>query len=97
MAKSSVHFVHRVHCPPSPQPPDPIAHYRFFPMTTVETRNPTILEEIASQRVAVDERAGIAWLAKSRKEALARFRELGLPTTDIEEWRFTNVTRLAGQ
>lgn len=66
-------------------------------MTTVETRNPTILEEIASQRVAVDERAGIAWLAKSRKEALARFRELGLPTTDIEEWRFTNVTRLAGQ
>ncbi|RPH30440.1 hypothetical protein EHM92_09415, partial [bacterium] len=28
---------------------------------------------------------------KLRKEAIARFSELGFPTTRLEEWRFTNV------
>ncbi len=65
-------------------------------MTTIATKPSALLEEIGIQRAAVDEGAGLAWLAKARREALARFRELGLPTTDLEEWRSTSMARLAG-
>ncbi len=36
-----------------------------------------------------------AWLMPVRKAAIARFAELGFPTTDDEEWRFTNVASIA--
>lgn len=36
------------------------------------------------------------WLASLREEALARFAEQGFPSTRLEEWRYTNVTPLAG-
>jgi Fe-S cluster assembly protein SufD len=36
-----------------------------------------------------------AWLAATRKAALARFSELGFPTLHDEDWRFTNVTPIA--
>jgi Fe-S cluster assembly protein SufD len=36
-------------------------------------------------------------LAKSREAALARFLELGFPTTRHEEWRFTSVAPIANQ
>jgi Fe-S cluster assembly protein SufD len=39
--------------------------------------------------------AGPSWLAPLRKAAIARFGELGLPTTRHEEWRFTNLSPLA--
>jgi Fe-S cluster assembly protein SufD len=35
------------------------------------------------------------WLKELRNRALARFRELGFPTTHDEEWRFTNVAPIA--
>jgi Fe-S cluster assembly protein SufD len=35
------------------------------------------------------------WLYPRRKAALARFSELGLPTTRHEDWRFTNVAAIA--
>ena len=35
-----------------------------------------------------------AWLLPIRKAAMARFTELGFPTTRDEEWRFTNVSRI---
>jgi Fe-S cluster assembly protein SufD len=35
-----------------------------------------------------------AWLHRIRKEAMARFAELGFPSTRNEEWRFTNVAPL---
>lgn len=45
------------------------------------------------------ERAGAegaqAWLLPIRKAALARFAELGFPTTRDEEWRYTNVAPIA--
>ncbi|MHC4549923.1 MAG: Fe-S cluster assembly protein SufD [Planctomycetota bacterium] len=41
------------------------------------------------------EREGGGALHALRKRALARFEELGLPTTKQEEWRFTNVAPLA--
>lgn len=34
---------------------------------------------------------GRGWLHSIRREAIARFRELGFPTTRDEDWRFTNV------
>ncbi len=38
--------------------------------------------------------AAPAWLRETRAAAIARFGELGFPTTRQEEWRFTNVTPL---
>ncbi|MBZ0254553.1 Fe-S cluster assembly protein SufD [bacterium] len=38
-----------------------------------------------------------AWLSEIRKEAFARFDEMGFPTTRQEEWRFTNIRALAAQ
>lgn len=39
---------------------------------------------------------GVAdWLLPIRKAAIARFTELGFPSTKDEEWRFTDVTRIA--
>jgi Fe-S cluster assembly protein SufD len=35
------------------------------------------------------------WLFPLRKAGLARFAELGFPTTRLEDWRFTNVAPLA--
>jgi len=36
-----------------------------------------------------------AWLEELRREAAARFEELGYPTTRLEDWRYTNVGALA--
>ena len=36
-----------------------------------------------------------AWLRSLRADAAARFAEQGLPSTKLEEWRYTNLTPLA--
>src|ERR1035437_2322765 len=36
-----------------------------------------------------------AWLFPLRKAGIARFAELGFPTLQQEDWRFTNVARIA--
>lgn len=36
-----------------------------------------------------------AWLQRARADAFHRFDQLGFPTTDNEEWRFTNVAAIA--
>jgi Fe-S cluster assembly protein SufD len=36
-----------------------------------------------------------AWRARAREEAFARFEETGFPTTDEEEWKYTNVAPIA--
>jgi Fe-S cluster assembly protein SufD len=35
--------------------------------------------------------AAPAWLKELRAGGIARFAELGFPTTNLEEWRFTSV------
>jgi Fe-S cluster assembly protein SufD len=40
-------------------------------------------------------RDGDAWFHRVRKDAIARFAELGFPTTKLEEWKFTNVDSIA--
>jgi len=34
---------------------------------------------------------GLAWVDRLRKTAVERFLDLGLPTTRLEDWKFTNV------
>src|SRR5712671_3245980 len=36
-----------------------------------------------------------SWLFPLRKAGIARFAELGFPTTKHEDWRFTNVAAIA--
>src|SRR5947209_15658661 len=36
-----------------------------------------------------------SWLARAREEAFERFEEAGFPTTDEEDWKYTNVTPIA--
>ncbi|HSC71047.1 MAG TPA: Fe-S cluster assembly protein SufD, partial [Candidatus Methylomirabilis sp.] len=46
----------------------------------------------------LDQRAatsGQAWLQPIRRAAIARFTELGFPTTKDEDWRFTSVAPIA--
>jgi Fe-S cluster assembly protein SufD len=38
---------------------------------------------------------GPAWLREIRRAAIARFAEIGFPTTSNEEWRFTSVAPIA--
>jgi len=38
----------------------------------------------------------LPWLRKLREDAFARFCETGFPTTHDEDWRFTNVSAIAG-
>ena len=45
--------------------------------------------------VAVAERKEAGWLQEARKAAIARFDELGFPTTRHEDWRFTSVQAIA--
>jgi Fe-S cluster assembly protein SufD len=37
----------------------------------------------------------LAWLRNMRRDAFARFAESGIPTTKVEDWRFTNLASLA--
>jgi Fe-S cluster assembly protein SufD len=37
----------------------------------------------------------LAWLRELRREAFARFCEVGFPTTHDEDWRFTNVSAIS--
>lgn len=41
--------------------------------------------------------AGTPWLARVRRDALARFAESGVPTRREEEWKYTNLAALSAQ
>ncbi len=38
---------------------------------------------------------GPAWLSRLRESAMSRFEQVGFPTTDDEEWKYTNVAGIA--
>jgi Fe-S cluster assembly protein SufD len=44
---------------------------------------------------AADKRAFPAWVLRLRESALERFEQVGLPTTDVEDWKYTNVAPIA--
>src|SRR5205085_840902 len=41
------------------------------------------------------ERDAPAWVARLREQALARFEQVGFPTTTEEDWKYTNVAPIA--
>lgn len=41
--------------------------------------------------------ADLPWLASLREAAMARFQSQGFPTTKLEAWKFTNLSRLTAQ
>jgi Fe-S cluster assembly protein SufD len=49
----------------------------------------------AFETFGASEAAGPAWLRQVRARAMARFAEVGFPTTRDEEWRFTSVAPIA--
>ena len=64
----------------------------------IETKTQTDSFDAAMTRVeARDSNAGPSWLHPLRRHALARFKQLGWPTTKNEAWRFTNLQSLAKQ
>jgi Fe-S cluster assembly protein SufD len=54
----------------------------------------TVAAEKGVARIEVPA-GGPAWRREARERAAARYRELGVPTTRQEEWRFTNLAPLA--
>src|SRR6202043_2941189 len=49
-----------------------------------------------TQRAASSKgRAGAEWLAEIREQAAQRFAQLGWPTTQLEEWKFTSLTPIS--
>ena len=59
-------------------------------MTAVAEQTGQWWEQFAGQAPAAE-----PWIQALRDRAFARFNELGFPTTREEEWRFTNVARIA--
>jgi Fe-S cluster assembly protein SufD len=51
--------------------------------------------ESSLAQLALDPRPGPAWLGERRAAAGARFAALGLPTSKLEDWRFTSLGALA--
>jgi Fe-S cluster assembly protein SufD len=58
-------------------------------MTAVSEQTGRWLAEFARQKPAAP------WLQELRESAFQRFAQSGFPTTHDEEWRFTNVSRIA--
>jgi Fe-S cluster assembly protein SufD len=63
-------------------------------MATVMQEKESTLEQFTrfAERAAGN---GQAWLHPMRRAAIARFAELGFPTTRHEDWKFTNVASIA--
>src|SRR2546425_10451439 len=62
------------------------------------TQAPDVKERyVAAFKAFAGNGAGAAapWLHEIREGAIARFSELGFPTTKQEEWRFTSVAPIA--
>ncbi len=57
---------------------------------------PLYLDAIRAQRDALPG-LSVSAIRTLREEGLARFAELGFPTTRIEDWKYTNVSAIAGQ
>jgi Fe-S cluster assembly protein SufD len=58
-------------------------------MTAIAEQTGAWLASFTNQRPAAE------WLRKVREAGFERFTELGFPTTHDEDWRFTNVARIA--
>lgn len=62
----------------------------------VSDNRPLYLDTINTQRTALPGQT-VPAIRTLREEGLARFAELGFPTTRLEDWKYTNVSAVAGQ
>jgi Fe-S cluster assembly protein SufD len=64
-------------------------------MMATATKEKSLYREAweSSQRTAARDLP--AWVARVRKDALGAFEQLGFPTTDEEDWKYTNVAPIA--
>ena len=53
------------------------------------------LDTVRRRIEGADDGAGCAWIDALRRDSLERFREQGFPTRRLEEWKYTNIDRLA--
>jgi Fe-S cluster assembly protein SufD len=66
----------------------------------VRRSNPVYTEQVdhyvaEQQGFAAERGSDPGWLADLRAEAIARFAEIGFPSTRLEEWKYTNVAPIA--
>src|SRR6266550_4055151 len=66
-------------------------------MVQTKEKNPAKSADVYLERFSRFEREASqpSWLLPLRKAGLARFAELGFPTLNDEDWRFTNVAPIA--
>lgn len=65
-------------------------------MTAVTDSKTLYLDAISALRSTLPGQS-IPWLRSLREEGLVRFAEMGFPTTRHEDWKYTNVSAVAGQ
>ncbi len=66
----------------------------FKPLTPLQSATNRYLS-LYETRIGEDTWRGPEWLRQIRTEAIDQFAEVGFPSTRREEWRFTNVQRIA--
>jgi len=61
-------------------------------VTELATQNNSFQEAFRNLQ---ERQTAASWLSRLRENAMARFEEIGFPTTKEEEWKYTNVTPIA--
>jgi len=61
-------------------------------VTELATQNNSFQEAFRNLQ---ESQTAASWLSRLRENAMARFEEIGFPTTKEEEWKYTNVTPIA--
>ncbi|MBI3617214.1 MAG: Fe-S cluster assembly protein SufD [Candidatus Omnitrophica bacterium] len=59
-------------------------------------KNSMFMDQLAALTGPLKKAKSPDWLARLREEGLVRFRTLGIPTVKDEEWKYTNLSALAG-
>lgn len=59
-------------------------------------KNSMFMEQLDALTGPLKKEKSSDWLAQLREEGRVRFRALGIPTVKDEEWKYTNVSALAG-
>jgi Fe-S cluster assembly protein SufD len=64
-------------------------------VTEIATQKNSYQEAFRSLRESEVNARASSWIGRLRENAMARFEELGFPTTKDEEWKYTNVAAIA--
>lgn len=59
-------------------------------------KNSLFMEQLDALTGPLKKEKSPDWIAQLREEGLVRFRTLGIPTVKDEEWKYTNLSALAG-